>query len=131
MTVYRRHLTSSLYALRKSLERRRQALLGQWTDPESPGGLSDEDIEEADLTLDQVEDLAIRPRFADEEVAEIDRLLEKLREAGIETKVGALRQHLQEALRRFDQVLVFTQYTDTLDFLRQELLPTFGSRLAC
>jgi hypothetical protein len=26
---------------------------------------------------------------------------------------------------------VFTQYTNTLDFLRQELLPAFGSRLGC
>jgi SNF2 family DNA or RNA helicase len=131
MTVYRRRLTSSLFALRRSLERHRLFLLGQWEDKERLAGLEDEDTEEADLERDVLEEMGDRPTFWDQEVREVDRLLEELGKLPTEQKFVALRDRLREALYRWDQVLVFTQYTDTLDFLRQELLPAFGSRLGC
>jgi superfamily II DNA or RNA helicase len=131
MTVYRRRLTSSLYALRESLQKRRQFLLGQWRDEEHPMGLDDEDLEEADLDRDEAEGLGQQPVFWDEEVKVVDDLLERLAGLDTEQKLLALREDLQEALLRWDQVLVYTQYTDTMDFLRQELLPTFGARLGC
>jgi len=131
MTVYRRRLTSSLYALKQSLDRHRLFLLGQWEDVEAMAGLEDEDTEEADLERDVLEGLGDRPTFWDEEVREVGKLLEDLERLPTERKFLALQDRLQEALYRWDQVLVFTQYTDTLDFLRQELLPTFGSKLGC
>jgi SNF2 family DNA or RNA helicase len=131
MTIYRRRLTSSLYALQQSLIRRKQFLLGQWEDPERPMGLEDEDLEEADLTEDRAEEVVVRPAFTEEEIREIDSLLERLQRIEQEQKILALKSHLQEALARWNQVLVFTQYTDTMDFLRRELLPVFGSKLAC
>ena len=131
MTVYRRRLTSSLYALQQSLTRRKQYLMGLWTDRDRPAGLDDEDIEEADLERDEVEDIGDRPGWWQDEVRELDKLLEDVERLGVESKLAALREHLDGALARWDQVLVFTQYTDTLDFLRQELLPTFGARLGC
>ncbi len=130
MTVYRRRLTSSLFALKRSLERRRLFLLGQWSDEERPAGLEDEDIEEAMLDEDAFEGLA-PPAFRNEEVAEIERLLASLEPPPRETKLEALLDRLEDLLRRWDQVLVFTQYTDTLDFLREELRHSFGSRLGC
>ncbi|GBD14661.1 RNA polymerase-associated protein RapA [bacterium HR25] len=130
MTVYRRRLTSSLFALKRSLERRRQFLLGQWRDDERPAGLEDEDMEEAELDEDAFEELE-RPAFWDEEVGEVDRLLASLESLPRETKLAALLDHLERLLRQYDQVLVFTQYTDTLDFLRGELVHSFGSRLGC
>jgi len=130
MQAYRRRLTSSLYALRKSLESRREFLLGRWQDEEHPAGLEDEDIEEADLQEDVLEGLE-RPEGWEEEVRVLDGLLQRLGEVTEETKPAALEQRLQELLKRFDQVLVFTQYTDTLDFLRERLRPAFGSRLGC
>ena len=48
MTVYRRRLTSSFYALRRSLERRRDYLLGEGKIRE---WLTDEDVEQDDLEL--------------------------------------------------------------------------------
>ncbi len=131
MTVYRRRLTSSLFALRRSLERHRLFLLGQWEDMERLAGLEDEDTEEADLERDVLEELGDRPTFWDQEVREVDRLLEELGRLPTERKFVALRDRLREVLYRWDQVLVFTQYTDTLDFLRHEVLPAFGSRLGC
>ena len=48
MTVYRRRLTSSFYALQKSLERRLEFLKGERVDL----GLTDDDIEQDELDLD-------------------------------------------------------------------------------
>ena len=43
-----------------------------------------------------------------------------------------LRDELQAAfLGKHDTAVVFTQYTDTLAYLRDQLLPTFGTRLIC
>lgn len=131
MTVYRRRLTSSLYALQRSLKRRRQFLLDQWQDADHPAGLDDEDIEEADLSEDASENLGQRPIFWEEEVEEVDQLLEQLARLPGENKFVKVNADLEEALKQWDQVLVFTQYTDTLDFLRQQLIPAFGSRLGC
>ncbi|MFW6126503.1 MAG: DEAD/DEAH box helicase, partial [Chloroflexota bacterium] len=131
MTVYRRRLTSSLYALARSLERHRAFLVGKWQDVERLAGLEDEDTEEADLERDILEELGERPLFWDQEVREVDRLLDELNRVPYECKLTTLRQRLRDVLYRWDQVLVFTQYTDTLDFLRQELLSSFGRKLGC
>ena len=46
-------------------------------------------------------------------------------------KFQRVQQELFDALRQWDQVLVFTQYTNTLDFLREQMVHAFGSRLGC
>ena len=51
MTIYRRRLTSGLYALGESLKRRRLFLTVQ-VNAENPQGLQDEDIEDEDLSSD-------------------------------------------------------------------------------
>lgn len=130
MRIYRQRLASSLYALKRSLERRREFLLGKWQDEERPAGLEEEDIEEAELEED-VLGVIERPEGWEDELHQLDDLLRRLEQPIEERKPAALESRLQELLRRFDQVLVFTQYTDTLDFLRERLRPTFGSRLGC
>ena len=131
MTVYRRRLTSSLYALQQSLMRHRRMLIGQWIERDYPGGLDNEDVEDADLNEDLAEQMYHLPSFAEEEIREIDRLLERLDRLGTEAKLNAVRNDLLESLNAWDQILVFTQYTDTMDFLRRELLPVFGATLGC
>jgi len=130
MRVYRQRLTSSLYALRMSLERRREFLLGRWQDEERPTGLEDEGLEEADLDEDVLEVLE-RPPYWEEELHELDLLLQRLQMVAEETKPAALEGRLQDLLKRVDQVLTFTQYTDTLDFLRERLRPAFGALVGC
>ena len=39
--------------------------------------------------------------------------------------------HLSELLKRRDSVIVFTQYTDTMDYLRDKLRQVYGAQVAC
>lgn len=132
MTVYRRRLTSSFRALERSLERRLAHLLGRRPDL----GLQDEDIEEADLTEDVSEELdgqaarAMR-EIQEEEVAEVEEFLAALRGLAHDSKFDYLLGDLERALTKRDQVLIFTQYADTMDDLKERLRPMYGRHLAC
>jgi len=134
MTVYRRRLTSSFAALRRSLERRRAFLLGQ-AGPLL--GLTDEDLEDDDLDTDIAEELesALResrlPPALQNEVAEIDRLLAEIDRLPEDSKFQQLVADLRELLSQRETVAVFTHYTDTMDDLRDRLVGLYGRRLAC
>ena len=130
MTIYRRRLTSGLYALGESLKRRRRFLLGHWQG-EYPHGFHEEDIEDEDLTSDVSEAIQSPPVYSSEEVGEIERLLRKLDRLPSETKLERVLNAIDDELRRADQIIVFTQYTDTMDSLRDHLKPTYGSKLGC
>lgn len=136
MTVYRRRLTSSLAALRRSLERRRAFLLGKG---EPTLGLTDEDVEDHDLDEDALEELEneLRTRrssldkLLSAELAAIDALLNKLAVLSEDTKFRQLVDDLRDLLGRRDTAVIFTHYTDTMDDLRERLVGLYGSRLAC
>ncbi len=130
MTIYRRRLTSGLYALGESLKRRRGFLLGQWKG-QYPQGFPEEDIEDDDLTSDMSEAIESPSAYSSEEVGEIERLLRKLDRLPSETKLERVLNDIDDELRRADQIIVFTQYTDTMDSLRDHLKPTYGSTLGC
>ena len=130
MTIYRRRLTSGLYALGESLKRRRLSLLGQ-SDQEHPQGLQDEDIEEEDLSFDVTETMVMPPAHRAEEVREIERLIQTLDRMPSETKLERVLRAINDELTRTAQIIVFTQYTDTMDNLRDHLRPTYGSELGC
>lgn len=136
MTLYRRRLTSSFYAVERSLERRRAFLIGEAAgetlfDPIE----EDEDDDEPESEVGEGEGLFAA---ADDEKAELTGLLAELRGRRSDTKLEQLRRDLGDYLRgagprRFDRALVFTQYLDTLDFLRQALaadwrLATYSGR---
>jgi superfamily II DNA or RNA helicase len=127
MTVYRRRLTSSFYAVRRSLERRLDFLRGR-----AGLGLDPDDIEQDALSLDADEtDLDDRADFQEE----IEYVQDFLRALGVlgaaDSKVERLLQDLHAAFRERDTVLVFTQYTDTMDFLREQLRQSYGMQVAC
>ena len=137
MTVYRRRLTSSFYAIEKSLQRRLTYLKG-----ETDGNwLTDEDLEQEDLEDDVSELLPfddteqkpsqqILPLF----LGEIDYLqdfISDLRALGTDSKFEQLTTDLNNILRRRDSVIVFTQYTDTMDYLREKLRHVYGGQVAC
>ena len=129
MTVYRRRLTSSFYAMRRSLERRLEFLLGEAVPAQ---GLTDDDLEELELDLDVSETLAAedRQRYL-EEIEYIEDFLRDLQNLGTDSKVEQLNRDLREIFERRDTVLLFTQYTDTMDYLREELRQVYGSLVAC
>jgi len=126
MTVYRRRLTSSFYAVQRSLERRLAFLCGQ-----ADLGL-EEDLEQEALSLDADEWIpADRSLFRDE-IAYVEDFLHDLSMLGdLDSKVAQLLKDLQEFFRHRETVLIFTQYTDTMDFLREQLRQSYGIHVAC
>jgi superfamily II DNA or RNA helicase len=131
MTVYRRRLTSSFFAIAKSLERRLRFLRG---DPEaSPfGGLTDEDIEEDDLDADVADDMAqVDQSLYREEIAYVEDFLSMIHPNSVDSKVEQLLQDLAELFQRRETVIVFTLYTDTMDYLRDKLRAVYGGAVAC
>ena len=132
MTVYRRRLTSSFYAVRRSLERRLEFLRGRAV-VDTPAGLDEDDLEQEDLSADVTEllDEEERSRFRDEIEYVEDFLAELGRLSGNDSKVERLLADLDEIFRQRDTVIIFTQYTDTMDFLREQLRQVYGGQVAC
>jgi len=152
MTVYRRRLTSSFYAVQQSLKRRLAFLRGQ-ADPSASSpprlpreysrsgvlavagqalGLVEDDVEQEELSLDVDEwDIADRTLFR-EEMTYVEDFVHALGLLGGHgSKVEQLLQDMNEAFRHRDTVIVFTQYTDTMDFLREQLRQSYGPQVAC
>ncbi|MCL1599273.1 MAG: SNF2-related protein, partial [Actinomycetia bacterium] len=131
MTVYRRRLTSSLYAVYKSLERRRDALQMQASMDEM---LDDDDryTLENSVTFD-LEDLTGVAQDYGAEIAELTSFLDDLAvNIPTDTKVQALIDDIQQSFfAGHKTVVVFTQFTDTLNWLRDELKGTYGEQIAC
>lgn len=127
MTVYRRRLTSSFYAVQRSLERRLAFLRGQ-ADLE----LSEDDVEQEALSLDTDElDVGERARYRDEIEYVASFLYDLGKLLGHDSKVERLLQDLHQAFLRRDTAIIFTQYTDTMDFLREQLRQSYGTQVAC
>jgi superfamily II DNA or RNA helicase len=130
MTIYRRRLTSSFAAIQRSLERRRAFVLGRLPAESLLDGLDDEeDVEDesADVPRD---DARMRADARAEELAELEALLVALGRTHADVKLERLLADLAELLPAFGRVLVFTQYADTLDAIRDHLLAA-GLRIGC
>lgn len=130
MTVYRKRVASSFAALRETLTTR-------LADLDQPGRVAaaEEDLpddEESDDSLDVDEAAALAMAAVEFEAkAGIRELLAAVKALPVDTKAA----HLATVLQRlqadgYQQVLVFTQFTDTLDFLRDHLAAT-GMRVMC
>jgi len=131
MTVYRRRLTSSFRAISESLKRRLNFLMG---DPTTGvlGGLTEEDYEQEDLSNDVTDDLMAGQReLFKEEIAYVQDFLAALKLIDTDSKVERLIQDLNDLLQRRETALVFTLYTDTMDFLREKLRQVYGGQVAC
>ena len=126
MTVYRKRLTSSFHALEESLKRRLEFLQGRITASEV---LEDEDLDVEDLDLDLDEDMDVEG--LESEIEYVEGFLRDLSMLPQDSKLDVLLSQIDEFLSRRDSLLVFTQYTDTMDFLREKLRLKFGSRVAC
>lgn len=121
MTIYRRRLTSSFYAIRCSLERRLDALRNGQALAEL---LTDDDYPalEADPLFD-VEGLDVGIGEMHSEIHELEQFVASLRDiGGDDSKSKQLLSDLQTALYKYASVVVFTQYTDTMDYIRKQLV---------
>jgi superfamily II DNA or RNA helicase len=135
MTIYRRRLASSFHALRHTLEDRLAAMKSGKL-PTVSDNTDEADTEMSDtvgemLAPDEVTELE-QAALAQEEKDDIASLLEKIRQLPPDTKAERLRVEL-EKLRAdgYPQTMVFTQYTDTMDFLRDELATKTTLRVMC
>lgn len=132
MTVYRRRLASSFAALGATLRKRLEAVQsGVDLLAVAEEDLPDDEAVEEVLDAEEVTDLSRRALLA-EEHGDIATLLAAVEALGPDTKLTALIETL-DRLREdgYGQVMVFTQYTDTMDFLRERLADPGGPRLMC
>ncbi|HYY43595.1 MAG TPA: helicase, partial [Actinomycetota bacterium] len=130
MTIYRRRLTSSFQAIERSLQRRLDVLRRH----AAASALLDEDDIAALESSDLIDLLPVRVSDeVREEIAELESFLGELREREPdETKAKRLHEDIEAAFTdKHDTVVLFTQYADTMRYLRDRLRPFYGSRIAC
>jgi len=147
MAVFRKRLASCFYSFRRSLERRRDLIAEVQDDieGEAAGGwrreLAEEGEEEpADVPaavererrrLRQLRDDPRRRERLEAERAYLSDYIAGLSQVDADSKFETFRARLDEALGQGQRVIVFTQYLDTLDFIREKLAPLYGGRMAC
>ena len=132
MVIYRRRLASSFRALAQTLGKRIRALMEEDAVVES----QDEDLPD-DETADDIlgaEDIVEleHQALAFEEAGVIQDLLERIKALPPDSKATRLRREITKLRDQgYSQAMVFTQFTDTIDFLRRELRQCTEWRLMC
>lgn len=123
MTIYRRRLASSFYALEQTLQARLNMLKQQNSASQmSLEDLPDDDLADDILDSDDAEKLE-KKSLRLEEAQAIRQLLESTKRLPVDTKVQSLIKVINQLQHDgYKQVIVFTQYTDSLDFLRKQLI---------
>ncbi|MBC7217152.1 MAG: DEAD/DEAH box helicase family protein, partial [Candidatus Caldatribacterium sp.] len=140
LTVLQRRLSSSLYAVRESLRRRKsklQSLLHEWErrqqeedlpewDEDAIQDLAEMTAQEWENFQERLEGLTAARTLEElqEELKELDgliRLALEAERAGEEAKIQELRRVAEERLRRHpdEKLLVFTEFKDTLTALER------------
>jgi len=142
LTVLQRRLSSSLFAVRESLRRRRsklQNLLHEWERRRQEEELPELDQETLDelgeMTSSEWESFQERlegitaaqnPQQLRDELRELDNLINlalQAEKAGEEAKVQELRRVIEERLRHHpdEKLLIFTEFKDTLTALERRI----------
>lgn len=123
MTLYRKRLTSSFYAIRQSLQRRWEGI-----------SVTEDDL----IELDEVDDGVIsglESYLAEpvdpKEIEYLEDLLRQFENTGEDSKLSFLIDLLRQEFLNRESILIFTQYTDTMDYLRDSLQQLYGTQLAC
>lgn len=135
MAMLQRRFASSMYAVRRSLERMRDKRQKILQDPEGyrqdqmtkryPEDFEDLTDEEQQEIISQLEDVvaSVDPVALREEIAELEKLISHAKELEareVETKLTALRELLKKQGLFGDpkmKLLIFTEHKDTLDYL--------------
>lgn len=128
MTVYRRRLTSSFEAIKRSLQRRADVLAGR-----ASSLLADDDTL-FDDTPDEKDMVAAKQSLLAGEIQEIESFLGALDNLELdETKILRLTGPgglIDQAFRNgHNTVLIFSQYADTVDYIRERLDQHYRGRV--
>jgi len=141
MTIYRRRASSSPWALLQSLTRRRRGLeqvaaqhAYDWEisseDAPDDGELPEEGAGEEVLRISAA--YPTSPAAARAELEEVNHLLRELEGLGSkDSKLEKFYNQLREVTEDGRPVLVFTEYKDTMDYLRGNLVPHYGESIGC
>jgi hypothetical protein len=140
MTVYRRCAASSPRSLRRSLERCRDGLemVVRGTAPDVMEDLDASDQQDIDELLGGVRAARISSSFPDDpvvarqELRDVMRLLQRLNaltrgDSKLEKFMRVLHLATDDGL----PCLIFSEFTDTVEYLRDELFPSFVAGVAC
>jgi superfamily II DNA or RNA helicase/HKD family nuclease len=140
MVLLQKRMVSSIAAIRRSLERRQIAL----EHPESAiltaaelRELKEREDDEEALTDDRREQLQRKLEAArlklntaqhQAEIRRVRRLVELAKGIRVDSKAQELQKFVNGVLTNapHEKILIFTEYTDTLDYLRDEVLKDFG-----
>lgn len=129
MTVYRRRLTSSFEAIKRSLRRRLDVL--EQGKSLSELLASDDNLDIEDSLFDPEEFEVSAERLAGE-IAELRKFLADLDTiSGEDTKATHLVHDITASLNIYDSVVVFTQYGDTMDYVRERLIAAGFYKIGC
>ena len=122
MTLYRKRLTSSFYAIRESLQRRLEGI-----------SITEDDFNDLDDADDVI--LAGMESYFEpadpEEIKYLEDLLYQFENTGEDSKLSHFITILRQELIQRESAIVFTQYTDTMDYLRTALQQLYGAQIAC
>jgi len=139
MTIYRRRLASSFAALENTLKKRVEAIKQKKS--KIPILDLDEVALREDISDDETVNEVMEAEDANqleqealklEEVTDLEMLLQRVKQLPIDTKAKNLLKILEEIKdQEYKQVIIFTQYTDTMDFLRKFLVQSAQQKIIC
>jgi superfamily II DNA or RNA helicase len=139
MTIYRRRAASSWASLEKSLRRRKEGLekvmarhaLYEFAE-EDVLGFDPSELEGFDVSSNVTLALPTNPAVAARERGDVDRLLGDIEAlSGRDSKLDRFYTVLRNVANDGRAVLVFTEYADTMDYLRNRLVGFYSDRLGC
>jgi hypothetical protein len=149
MAVFRKRLASSFAAFQKSLERRRDLITAIQQDLSAlDERLQEEERifeeDEADDETDVAQEIARErqrllrwygdPRrrgTLEHERLYLQDYITMLGQIAMDSKFEVFQDRLNRVVADGHRVIVFTQYLDSLDFIRDRLVARYGDRLAC
>ncbi|QRV16315.1 DEAD/DEAH box helicase family protein [Haloterrigena salifodinae] len=138
MVIYQKRLVSSIYAIRKSLENRMRAIQNDGVAEELPDDVQEliprystepETLTEAERS--RVEEaletvtITLNRSQMQEELDRVKQLWQQAKSIETDSKAQLLRQFVDRILREDpdEKILIFTEYTDTLEYLRDQVFP--------
>ena len=125
LQVMRRRLTSSPRAIRQTLDRRLRTI-----DESIEAVLTEDDEDDVLFNVETDENRRIDPKLVDERRF-LEQFLAELRETNVDSKLDHFMKDVEDLLGDHRAVLVFTQYTDTMDYIRDRLSSIYGPLVAC
>jgi hypothetical protein len=122
LTTYRKRLASGVYAFKQTLDNRRKTVEAKRdaVDLETPDYSVDEEIEDAvavdSLRADQYRQVLQQEL---EYIDKVERAVQNIE--GLDPKFEQLRTDIEELLHSHGRFIVFSQYTDTMEAIRDYL----------